>query len=210
MIFEDRRDAGKQLARVLKEYEGKKDTVAIGLPRGGVITAAVVAEELNLPLDIVVPRKIGAPGHEEFALGALCEEGNTILDQSTVDYLQVSKEYLDAKIAEEKAEAQRRLKKYRGNRPPLDLKGKTAILIDDGIATGSTMRAAIASAKRKGAKKVVVAVPVTARDSAKTISSEADELIYLDAPLFFDAVGRFYNTFEQTEDGEVVEIMSTK
>ena len=207
MHFEDRRDAGKKLASRLQDYKGRGDVVIIGLPRGGVITAEVVAKELDLPLDIVVPRKIGAPGHEEFAIGALCEEGDAILDQETIDYLRVSKEYLDTKIAEEKAEAQRRLKKYRGAGSPLGLKGKTAIIIDDGIATGHTMRAAIASAKRKGAKTVVVAVPVTARDSARIISEEADKLIYVEAPLFFDAVGRFYNTFEQTEDEEVIEAL---
>ncbi len=210
MTFKDRHDAGKQLAALLQEYKGKKDVTVIGLPRGGVVTASEVTKELGLPLDIVVPRKIGAPGHEEFAMGALCEEGDAILDQDTIDYLDVPEAYLDAKIAEEKKEAQRRLKLYRGDRPPLDLKGKTAILVDDGIATGSTMRAAIASARRKGAAKVVVAVPVTARDSAKTISDEADELVYVDAPLFFGAVARFYKIFEQTEDEEVIEIMSTK
>lgn len=210
MIFKDRRDAGHQLASLLQEYEGRKDVTVIGLPRGGVITASEVAKELGLPLDIVVPRKIGAPGHEEFAIGALCEEGDAILDRSTIDYLDISERYLNAKISEEKAEAKRRLEKYRGDRPLLDLKEKTAIIIDDGIATGHTMRAAIASTKRKGAKEVIVAVPVTARDSLDTIDGEADKVIYIDAPIFFDAIGRFYQIFDQTEDEEVIEIMKNQ
>ncbi len=210
MLFKDRRDAGRKLVARLQEYKGEKDVVVIGLPRGGVITASEVAKELGVPLDIVVPRKIGAPGHEEFAIGALCEEGDAILDQNMIDYLDISERYVNAKIAEEKKEAQRRLKLYRGDREPLDLKEKAVIMVDDGIATGHTMRAAIASTKRKGAKKVIVAVPVTAKDSLYTISEEADKIIYLDAPMFFDAIGRFYQVFDQTEDEEVIEIMKNQ
>lgn len=209
MTFKNRQDAGQQLAGKLGKYKGDPDVIIIGLPRGGVVTAAEVAKELKVPLDIVVPRKIGAPGNPEFAIGAIAEDGEGIINQETVDMLGVTKEYIEETIAEEKEEAQRRLKAYRGDRASLDLKGKTAILVDDGIATGSTMRAAVLSAKAKGAKKIVVAVPVTAGDSKAKIEAEVDEFVCLDVPIFFGAVGAFYEEFSQTEDEEVIDILKT-
>lgn len=207
MTFKDRKEAGQKLAKKLADYKGRDDAVLIALPRGGVVTAYEIVKELELPLDIVVPRKIGAPGNEEFAIGAITESGEGIFNQESVDATGADKDYIRETVEKEKAEAARRLKVYRGDRTALDLAGKTVILIDDGIATGSTMRAAVASVKARRAAKVVVAVPVTARDTAKVIEGEVDELIYLDAPLFFGAVGNFYEVFDQTEDEEVVEIM---
>ena len=207
MVFSDRKDAGRKLAKKLEKYKEDPNAVLLGLPRGGVVTAYEISRKLKLPLDIVVPRKIGAPGNPELAIGAITESGEGIFNEETVQYTGASKEYIDKTVAEEKKEAQRRLDTYRGGKPGIDLKGKTVILVDDGIATGSTMRAAIVSAKAKKAAKVVVAVPVLPRDNVKKFEKEADELIYLDAPLFFGAVGAFYEKFDQTEDKEVVEIM---
>lgn len=207
MIFRDRKDAGEKLAEKLDKYKGKSDVVVLGLPRGGVVTANEVAKRLDLPLDIIVPRKIGAPGNPELAIGAITESGEGIFDEEIMKYVGADQEYIEKTMEEEKKEAQRRLKVYRGSKPPVDLKGKTVILVDDGIATGSTMRAAIASVKAKEAGKIVVAVPVLARDTVKKIEKEVDELIYVGAPLFFGAVGAFYQIFDQTEDEEVVEIM---
>lgn len=207
MIFRDRKDAGQQLANKLQEYKNKKDTIVLALPRGGVIVGYEVAKELNLPLDLVVPRKIGAPGNEEYAIGAITETGEGIFDQQAIDILGVTKEYLDKKITEEKKEAQRRLKEYRVGRKTLNLKNKTVIIIDDGLATGLTMRAAIKSVKKQNVKEIIVAIPVTALDSLKIVQTEANKVIYIDAPSYFGAVGAFYENFYQTTDKEVIELM---
>lgn len=207
MIFKDRRDAGRKLTKKLLSFKNKPNTIVIGLPRGGVITAHIIAKALKLPLDIIVVRKIGATFESELAIGALTEECEPILDQQLIESLNIKNSYIKEQIILEKKEAERRYKLYRGNRLPLDLKNKTAILTDDGIATGATMRAAIVSAKAKGASKIIVAVPVIASDIVDTVGGEVDELIYLDAPLLFDAVGAFYEEFEQTTDKEVIEIM---
>lgn len=210
MTFKDRRDGGKKLAGKLMKYKDQKDVVVLGLPRGGVVTAAEVAKVLNVPLDIVVPRKIGHPDNPEFAIGALAEEGIPVMNESYLESYGVPQEYIDRTVEVEKKEAERRLKLYRGKRPPLDLKNKIAVLVDDGIATGATMRAAIVSARHKGAKKIVVAVPVTARDSKNRIARESDEFVAVHEPLFFGAVGAFYEEFGQTEDQEVIEIMKER
>ena len=206
-MFKDRKEAGQKLANKLEQYRDKKDTIVLGLPRGGVVTAYEIAKSLNLPLDLIVPRKIGAPDNPEFAIGAIAEDGEGIFDQSVITEYNISKDYIDKEVEKEKKEAQRRLKLYRGDRPILNLKDKTAILIDDGVATGATMRAAIKSAKIKGVKEIIVATPVIARDTLKKIGTEVNEVIYLDAPTFFGAVGAFYQSFAQTEDKEVIELM---
>jgi len=207
MIFKDRPEAGRKLAAKLTDYKGKKDTLILALPRGGVVTGFEIAKALNLPLDIVVPRKIGAPGNEEYAIGAITESGEGIFDQQAIASLNVSQEYLKKIVAQEQTEAQRRLKSYRQERPDLDLKNKTVIIVDDGLATGLTMRAAIKSIKQKKAAKIIVAIPVAAQDSLAVIKKEADDVIYLDAPLYFGAVGAFYENFGQTTDEEVIELM---
>lgn len=203
-MFHDRHDAGRQLAAALNEYKGKNDVIILALPRGGVVVGAEVARALELPLDIVVPRKIGAPGNPEFAIGAITETGKGIFDEETIRAYGIPKEYIDETVAKEQKEAQRRLQTYRGNRPPLIFRGKTAILVDDGIATGFTMKAAIASVRTKGVKEIVVAVPVGARDSIDEIKRIADTVLCLDAPSFFGAVGQCYEEFGQTTDEEVI------
>jgi putative phosphoribosyl transferase len=208
MTFKNRQEAGQKLAQKLKKFKNQKDTIIIALPRGGVVNAFEIAKELNLPLDLVVPRKIGAPDHEEYAIAAITESGEGIFDQAAIESLNVSQKYLDQKIIEEKKEAERRLQTYRPDRPPLDLKNKTVIIVDDGIATGLTMRAAIKSIREKKPKKIIVAVPVAAKDSFKKIQELADQVICLHTPFFFGAVGAFYETFEQTPDKEVIELMA--
>jgi len=207
MIFKNRQDAGQKLATKLTEFSNQKDVIILALPRGGVVNAYEIAQQLNLPLDLVVPRKIGAPFNEEYAIGAITESGDGIFDQESIEALKVDSAYIDKTVALEKKEAQRRLKTYRQNRPPVDLTNKTVILVDDGIATGLTMRAAIKSIKGEKPKKIIVAVPVSAKDSLQIIKKEVDQVICLDTPIFFGAVAAFYKNFEQTEDKEVIDLM---
>ena len=207
MIFKNRLEAGQKLAEKLIKYKDQKNILVIGLPRGGLILAQEIAKKINSPLDIVVPRKIGAPNNPEFAIGAITEEGEPFLNEDIIDYYKISKEYIAQEIAQEKKEAQRRLKVYRGEKEVISYNDKIIILVDDGIATGSTMLAALAFLKKKKVKKIIVAVPVLARDTIKIIEKEVEELIYLEAPLFFGAIGAFYREFDQTTDQEVVAIM---
>lgn len=200
-------EAGQKLAEALQKYKNAENTIILALPRGGVVIGYEVAKKLNLPLDIVVPRKIGAPGDPEFAIGAVGETGEGIFDEMTIGAYGITESYLKNEIKKEKAEAARRLKLYRGSRPPLDLKNKTAIIIDDGLATGLTMRAAVKTVKKLGAAKIIVAVPVTPPEIAELIKKECDEIIYLEAPAFFGAVGSFYDEFGQTTDEEVVDLL---
>jgi predicted phosphoribosyltransferase len=172
MTFIDRNDAGRKLANALAQYRGRKDATVIALPRGGVVVGAEVARELALPLDIVVPRKIGAPGNEEYAIGAITEAGEPVWDHQAVSLTDASEEYRAQTVERERAEARRRLTTYRGDRPPRDLKGKMVILVDDGIATGFTMRAAIQTIRAEGAKRIVLAVPVAAADSIAKLRHE--------------------------------------
>jgi putative phosphoribosyl transferase len=205
--FLNRQDAGQKLAQVLKRYKNATNTIILALPRGGVVTGFEVAKTLNLPLDIVVPRKIGAPENPEFAIGAITETGEGIFDETTIATYGITRSYLDNEIAKEKIEAERRLKLYRGFRPPLNLTNKTVIIVDDGLATGLTMRAAITTVKKMGAAKIIVAIPVTPPDTAELIKKEADEIFYLDAPPLFGAVGAFYEEFAQTTDEEVIDLL---
>jgi putative phosphoribosyl transferase len=208
MTFEDRQDAGQQLATALKKYKNNKNTYIMALPRGGVVIGHEVAKKLKLPLDVVVPRKIGAPYNEEYGIGAITETGRVIYDDEAIKSVNATKEYISKKVKEETREAKRRINKYRGSRPPLELKNKTVILVDDGIATGLTMQAAIRSVKDRKAKKVIVAVPLSAKDSLKKIKKEADEVVCLDVPIFFTALGSFYGNFEQTTDKEVIKLLA--
>ena len=207
MRFKDRSDAGKQLAKQLMQYKNNPNAIIIGLPRGGVVTAFEVARALELPLDIVVPRKIGAPGDPELAVGALTEDGIAIFNEDLMKALGLTEDDVKHIIDAEKKEAIRRLTLYRGDRAPLNLEDKIVILIDDGIATGATMRAAIASAQKKGAQKIVVAVPVSPPQVIERIKKEVDEIICLQIPEFFWGVGAFYDVFAQTEDEEVIALM---
>ena len=173
MIFKDRCDAGKQLAKKLASYKNNKDTIIIGLPRGGVVVANQVAKELNLSLDIIVPRKIGFPGNPETAIGAITVDGQLIFDWKIISKMAISQDYIDYEIEKEKKEAVRRLRTYRGSKPALDFKGKIVILIDDGIATGATARVAIKSARARGAEKIIVAIPVVSRGILNVIKKES-------------------------------------
>lgn len=208
--FKDRFDAGKKLASKLEKYKNNKDAIIIGLPRGGVVTAYEVAKLLNLDLDIIVVRKIGAPMQPELALGALTQEGEPILDESLMRMVGVTKKDLEQIIDQEKIELQRRLDMYRGNKPSLDLENKIAILVDDGLATGATMLAAILSARNLKAKKIVVAVPVSPIATLKKIQKDVDEIVCLDTPEQFWGVGAFYDFFAQTEDDEVIRLLSDR
>lgn len=210
MIFKNRTQAGEELAEKLKQFKDSSEAIILGLPRGGVAVAAVVAKKLGLPLDIIVPRKISAPGNPELAIGAITEDGEAVLDKASIVAWQIPAEYIKQEIAKETQEAQRRLILYRGGRATLDLKNKIAILVDDGIATGATMAAAIISARAKGARKVIVAAPVVATDTLETLQKATDEIFFLDAPVYFGAVGAFYENFEQVEDGEVITLLAEK
>ncbi len=195
------------MAAALKKFNNSPNTIILALPRGGVIVGYEVAKILNLPLDIVVPRKIGAPANPEFAIGAITETGVGIFDEMVTGAYGITKSYLQNEIKKEKAEAERRLKLYRGTRAPLDLKNKTVIIVDDGLATGLTMRAAVKTVKILGAAKIIVAIPVTSPEAAELVKKEVDEIIYLEAPAFFGAVGSFYEEFGQTTDDEVIDLL---
>jgi putative phosphoribosyl transferase len=206
--FKNRRDAGEQLAKALNHYAGKADTIVIGLPRGGVVTAFAVAHALKLPLDIVVPRKIGAPHNPELAVGAITEDGTTIFNHTIMHDLNLHPSQLQTTIEKEEQEAKRRLALYRQNRLPLNLAGKTALIVDDGIATGATMRAAIASARKRGAASIIVAAPVAPPTVIEQLKQEADEVICLIVTDQFWGIGDFYDQFAQTTDNEVITLMS--
>lgn len=207
MLFKDRQDAGCRLAEALKAYQGKDDTIVIALPRGGVVLGYEVAHALSLPLDIICPRKIGAPFNSEFAVGAITETGEGIFSEDLIRQFEISKSYLQAEIEKEKREAESRLKRYRKGRSPRNLKDKRVILVDDGLATGSTMQAAIKSVRAEGAKEIVVAIPVAPKDTLERIKPLVDKVVCLTIPPMFYAVGQFYERFDQTTDEEVISLL---
>jgi len=204
--FSDRVDAGKRLASALKEFAGK-DAVVLAIPRGGVVVGFEIAKALNLPLDVIIPRKVGAPDNPELAIGAMTEDGTIILDKQLVSYLGVSESYIKTESEEQKHEIERRLKMYRKDEPYPDLKGKDVIVVDDGIATGSTMKAALASVKNRGAKTVTVAVPVGPPSTIAELKNLADRVVCPYTPEYFSAIGQFYMDFCQTSDEEVIELL---
>ncbi|HEV8571829.1 MAG TPA: phosphoribosyltransferase family protein [Actinomycetota bacterium] len=206
MIFVDRQEAGRQLAEALAELEGE-DVVVLGIPRGGVVVAAEVARAHGWPLDTVIPRKIRAPGNPELGLGAIAPSGVRVLDQRMLEMLGVSESYLEREIAEEEREIERRSHEYRRGRPPVDVKEKVAVVVDDGIATGGTATAAVRWAKAQGARRVILAVPVAPAEGVWNLSTEADEVVCLETPEPFYAVGQWYQEFPQTEDDEVLRIL---
>jgi putative phosphoribosyl transferase len=208
MIFQDRHDAGRQLVPKLQAYKDHKETIVLGLARGGVVTAAEIADGLHLPLNVIVVRKIGAPGNEELALGAITETGEGIFNDHLISLLGVSSDYLKREIEKQKALAKKRVEMYQANCPVVDVKGKIIILVDDGIATGASMRVAIKSIRASKAKKIVLAVPVAAPDSLKKMEKDVDEVVCLSAPSFFEAVGAFYRVFDQTSDEEIIRLLS--
>lgn len=205
MVFKDRVDAGKKLAERLEKYKGP-DTIVFGIPRGGVVLAYEVAVALNAPLDVIIPRKIGAPGQPELAIGAI---GNdiTVLEESTIRYLGVSQEYIQREIERQKQEIARRWKLYRDDKPFPDIKGKTVLLVDDGVATGNTTLAAIRALREREPGKLVLAVPVGPPETIERIRPEVDDLVVLETPEMFMAVGYWYEQFEQTSDEEVIALL---
>lgn len=208
MFFQNRMEAGKKLAQKLISYKNFPNGIIIALPRGGVPVAYQVAEALNLPLDIISPRKIGAPFNPEYAIGAITETGEGIFNEAAITRLNISENYLSNEIKKEQTKAQERLSRYRVGMPPRQLEGKTIFLIDDGLATGLTMKAAIQSLQETGVDKIIVAVPVAPPDTIQEISSKVDALFCLETPPYFEAVGQFYYDFSQTTDEEVIELLS--
>ncbi|HEX6330538.1 MAG TPA: phosphoribosyltransferase family protein [Actinomycetota bacterium] len=204
-MFADRAEAGQLLAEALVELAGP-DVVILAIPRGGVIVGEAVARTLGAPLDVVVPRKIGAPGNPELGLGAIAP-GIQVLDRRMVEALGVSGAYLEREIAEQEREIERRQHAYRAGRPPLDVHGKVVVVVDDGIATGGTAVAALRWARSRGAKQVVLAVPVAPARSLAMLEGEGDRVVVLATPEPFLAVGEWYRRFDQTTDEEVVEAL---
>jgi putative phosphoribosyl transferase len=207
MLFKDRFEAGCVLAQRLLNYADRADALVLGLARGGVPVAFEVAQALHAPLDVFIVRKLGVPGQEELAMGAIAPGDVTVINWSIMDQLDIAPRALQAVIARESQELTRRELVYRGQRPPLDASGRTVILIDDGLATGSTMRAAIAGVRKQGADHVVVAVPVGASQTCDEMSSAVDELICAATPTPFYGVGRWYRNFSQTTDEEVRQLL---
>jgi putative phosphoribosyl transferase len=205
--FRDRSSAGQQLASKLSAYANRADVLVIGLPRGGVPVAAEVAKALHAPLDICLVRKLGVPGHKELAMGAIASGGVRVLNDNVLNWLGISDEMIDEVAARELRELERRDRAYRGDRPPPDLRDRTIILVDDGLATGSTMRAAIAAIRQQSPQHIVVAVPVGAPDTCDEIRGEVDKVICLmtQDPLY--AIGIWYEIFTQTTDAEVCKLL---
>jgi len=206
--FHDRVDAGRALARRLPHHAHAKHVLVLGLPRGGVVTAAEVAEALGAPLDVLVIRKLGVPGHEELAMGAIGPRGVRVVNDEIVHDLAITQREIDHVAHVETIEQQRRETVFRGGRPSLDLTGLTVILVDDGLATGATMLAAVATARQLHAARVVVAVPVAARSSIVAINKEADEVVCVMTAEPFIAVGNWYEKFDQTSDEEVTALLA--
>src|SRR6266849_5171743 len=207
-IYQDRRHAGKLLANALKRYADDEDVVVLALPCGGVPVAFEVATALGAPLDAFVVRKLGVPGHEELAMGALASGGVRVLNEDLIGELGIPDRVIEAATVREQNELDRRERAYRGTRPAPDLRGKTVVLVDDGLATGNTMRAAVEAVRAQRPARVIVAVPVAARASCEELAEVADEVVCGRTPEPFRAVGLWYDDFEQTTDEEVGALLS--
>ena len=204
-LFADRVEAGRRLASALAPFISK-DAIVLAIPRGGVVVGFEVAHSLGIPLDVIIPRKIGAPDNPELAIGAMTEDGTIILDDRLVSYLKVTEDYIKEESERQRLEIERRLKLYRGNTPYPSLKDREVIIVDDGIATGSTMKAALTSVRKRGAKTVMIAVPVGPPSTIKELKKEADRVVCLHTPESFYAIGQFYENFAQTNDDEVIKL----
>jgi len=206
--FRDRREAGELLgAEAARRLAGRTDVVVLALPRGGLPVANGVAKALGAPLDVFVVRKLGLPGHEELAMGAIASGGVRVMNDDVLAYIPVRRAAIEAVAEREQIELERREREYRGKRPPLEVAGKTVVVVDDGLATGSTMRAAVRALRQMDPRSIVIAVPVAAPQTCRDLGAEVDEMICLRTPEPFEAVGLWYENFEQTTDEEVHEIL---
>ena len=205
--FEDRFDAGRFLARQLKHHAADPNAVVLALPRGGVPVAYEIARALDAPLDVFIARKLGAPGHEELAMGAIATGGVVVFNDEVIQHLGVSQSWIDAIIREQTEELRRREEAYRGDRSPLALEGQTVILVDDGLATGASMRAAVRALRQRRPASITVAVPIGSRDTCDQFRGEVEEVICGRTPEPFHAVGAWYHDFTQTSDDEVREML---
>ena len=206
--FPNRAEAGRLLAEKLVKYAGRDDVIVLGLPRGGVPVAFEVAQRLGAPFDVFIVRKLGVPGFEELAAGAIASGGVRVLNEDVTRAIPHADEMIEAVTVRETAELERREQIYREGRPSPELRDRTVILVDDGLATGATMRAAVKALRQRGVAQIVVAVPVGPPDTCREIEQEADETICLSTPPFFQAVGQYYEDFSQTSDEDVRELLS--
>ena len=206
-MFQNRKEAGRKLADKLEKYSDEKDIIVLALPRGGVTIGAEIAKKIGSPLDVIITRKIHFPGEPEVAIGAIAENGKVALNDQVVESYNIPQSYLDEEICKQKAEIERRLITYRGGKKLTFKKDKTVILVDDGVATGFTIIAAINALKEEGIKKLIVAVPVSPQDTFLKLKSLVDEIICLETPEFFLAIGEFYYEFEQLTDEEVMQLI---
>ena len=207
MIFENRQDAGFFLAERLEHYKGRKDVVVLALPRGGVVTGYQIAGFLKAPLDVLIVRKLGFPGESELAIGAVAETGAVVLNPSIIDLNRVPDEYIRAETERQKQEIARQVELYRGGAGIIEMKNKTVVLVDDGVATGATMKAAIEAVKREGVAKIVIALPVSPPETAAALRNLSDEFVCINTPYNFMAVGFHYKHFDQVSDKDVIELL---
>ena len=207
IAFPNRAEAGRLLAEKLEKYVGRYDVIVLGLPRGGVPVAFEVAQRLGAPLDVFIVRKLGMPGFEELAAGTIASGGVRVLNEDVIRALPNAEEAIESVTARETAELERREQKYRDGRPAPELRDRIVILVDDGLATGATMRAAVKALRQSAAAKIVAAVPVGPPDTCHELEEQADETICLSMPEFFQAVGQYYEDFSQISDEDVRELL---
>ncbi len=206
-MFANKVDAGKQLANTLKDFSDEEELIVLAIPRGGVVVGYEVAHVLKVPLDIIIPRKIGAPNQPELAIGAVGQDGSVVLNKRVVAQLGVSRIYIEEESRRQQLEIKRRLDKYRGELPFPSLKGRKVIVVDDGVATGATLKAALAFVRKQGVKELIVALPVGPLSSINELKKEVDQVICLLTPESFFAIGQFYEDFGQTSDEEVINLL---
>lgn len=207
-VFRDRTEAGRALVPLLREYADRPEVIVLALPRGGVPVAYVVARALNLPLDVLVVRNLGAPNQRELAMGAIAAGGVVVLNPEITRYFADDQELIDATIARERDELQRRERVYRSGRPPLAVRNKTVIVIDDGAATGATMRAAVQALRKLQPKEIIVALPTASQEADADLRQVADQVLCLQTPMSFTAVGQWYEVFDQISDRQVIDLLA--